>query len=61
MNTELEIGLSVLNYCFTILFALELVIKLIGLGPERWWFDKLKVFIKRRCKTLSDLPSITGI
>eukprot|EP01084_Bolivina_argentea_P242471 406749_1 len=44
MNSELEKALSVLNYCFTILFALELVIKIIGLGPERWWFDKFNLF-----------------
>eukprot|EP01083_Nonionella_stella_P095951 269516_1 len=44
MNEELEVGLSVLNYCFTILFALELVVKMVGLGPERWWFDKFNAF-----------------
>eukprot|EP01084_Bolivina_argentea_P006659 12632_1 len=44
MNEELEQGLQVLNWCFTILFALELLIKVIGLGPERWWFDKFNVF-----------------
>lgn len=44
MNEELEQGLQVLNYCFTVLFALELIIKIIGLGPQRWWFDKFNVF-----------------
>ena len=44
MNKELEQGLQVLNYCFTVLFALEALIKIIGLGPQRWWFDKFNVF-----------------
>jgi hypothetical protein len=37
-------ALNGLNVCFTILFALEAVIKIVGLGPRCWWFDKFNVF-----------------
>lgn len=44
MPEDLLSALEGLNICFTILFAVELVIKFIGLGPRRWWFDKFNVF-----------------
>eukprot|EP00484_Ammonia_sp_Unknown_P007624 CAMPEP_0197073220 /NCGR_PEP_ID=MMETSP1384-20130603/210494_1 /TAXON_ID=29189 /ORGANISM="Ammonia sp." /LENGTH=1825 /DNA_ID=CAMNT_0042512053 /DNA_START=142 /DNA_END=5619 /DNA_ORIENTATION=+ len=44
MTSELKEGLNICNVIFTVLFTIELVIKLIGLGPERWWFDKFNVF-----------------
>ena len=44
MPSDLKQGLYVLNICFTVLFTLELIVKVIGLGPQRWWFDKFNVF-----------------
>jgi len=44
MPAGLESGLRYLNVSFTIIFALELLIKIVGLGPRRWWFDKFNVF-----------------
>eukprot|EP00485_Elphidium_margaritaceum_P010070 CAMPEP_0202692280 /NCGR_PEP_ID=MMETSP1385-20130828/6693_1 /ASSEMBLY_ACC=CAM_ASM_000861 /TAXON_ID=933848 /ORGANISM="Elphidium margaritaceum" /LENGTH=1814 /DNA_ID=CAMNT_0049347777 /DNA_START=122 /DNA_END=5566 /DNA_ORIENTATION=+ len=44
MDESLFEALRILNYLFTALFALELLVKFIGLGPQRWWFDMFNIF-----------------
>ena len=44
METSVEEALQALNYCFAVLFTIEMLIKLVGLGPNRWFYDKFNVF-----------------
>jgi hypothetical protein len=44
MNSELETMLETLNYIFVIIFAVEMVILIIGLGPIQYVRDPFNVF-----------------
>lgn len=44
MNKDYEEGLELANYIFTIVFALEMLIKIFGLGPKGYVRDSFNIF-----------------